>query len=91
MFLRVIAYWETSLHGMEVVLSLDLRRGQHHRHTVTNVVEGNLLNTGRDVLEMSVDGGTSSIDGVAAAFVASWRIPTAPSGLAITVTKRLSR
>ena len=64
MFLRVIAHWETSLHGMEVVLSLDLRRGQHHRHTVTNVVEGNLLNAGRDVLETSVNEETSSIDGV---------------------------
>ena len=49
---------------MELVTSLDLHRGQHHRRTMTNTVEGNLLNTGQDVLETSVDGGTLSIDGV---------------------------
>ena len=31
---------------------------------MTNVVEGNLLNAGRDVLETSVNEGTPSIDGV---------------------------
>ena len=31
---------------------------------MTNVVEGNLLNVGQDVLETSVDEGTPSIDGV---------------------------
>ena len=28
--LRAIAYWETSLHGVELVPCLNLRRGQHH-------------------------------------------------------------
>ena len=31
---------------------------------MTNAVEGDLLNVGRDVLEASVDEGTPSIDGV---------------------------
>ena len=31
---------------------------------MTNAVEGNLLNMGQDVLEMSVNEGTPSIDGV---------------------------
>ena len=64
MFLRAIAHWETNIHGVELVPSLDLHRSQRHRRTMTNAVEGDLLNTGRDVLETSVDGGTPSIDGV---------------------------
>ena len=64
MFLRAIAHWETSIHGVELVPSLDLCRGQRHHRTVMNAVEGNLLNTGRDALEMSGDGGTPSIDGI---------------------------
>ena len=49
---------------MELVPSLDLHRGQRHRCTMTNVVEGDLLNTGQNVVEASVDEGTMSIDGV---------------------------
>ena len=49
---------------MELVPSLDLSCGQCICRTVTNAVEGNLLNVGRDVLEMSVNEGTPSIDGV---------------------------
>ena len=64
MLLRAIAYWETSLHGVELVPSSDLCCGQRHRRTMMNAVEGNLLNMGWDVLETSVDEGTPSIDDV---------------------------
>ena len=64
MFFRAVAHWETNLNGIELVPSLDLRRGQHHRCTVMNAVEGNLLNMSWDVLEASVDEGTPSIDGI---------------------------
>ena len=64
MFLRAVAHWETSLHGVELVPSLDLCRGQRRRCTMMNVVEGDLLNVGRDVLKTSIDGRTPSIDGV---------------------------
>ena len=64
MFLRAVAHWEASLHGIELVFGLDLRHSQRHRCAMTNVVEGDLLNAGRDVLEASVDEGTLSIDGV---------------------------
>ena len=64
MFLRVIAHLEASLHGMEVMPGLDLRRGQRHRHAVMNAVEGDLPNMGQDILEMSINEGTPSIDGI---------------------------
>ena len=64
MFLRAIAHWETSLHGVELVPSLDLCRGQRHCRTMTNAVESDLPNVDQDVLEMSVDRGTPGIDGV---------------------------
>ena len=64
MLLGAITHWETSLHGVELVPSLDLRRGQHHRCTMMNAVEGDLLNVGRDILETSINEGTLSIDGI---------------------------
>ena len=64
MFLRTIAHWETSLHGVELVPSLDLCRGQCHHRTMTNAIEGDLLNANQGVLETSVDRGTPGIDGV---------------------------
>ena len=64
MFLRAIAHWETSLHGVELIPSLDLCRGQRHCRTMMNTVEGDLLNMDRDVLETSVDRGTLGIDGI---------------------------
>ena len=64
MFLRAVAHWETSLHGMELVPNLDLRCGQRHRRTMTNTMEGDLPNADRDVLETRVDGGTLGIDSV---------------------------
>ena len=64
MLLRAVAHWETSLHGVELIPSLDLCRGQRHRRTVMNAMEGNLLNEGRDVLETSINGGTPGIDGI---------------------------
>ena len=64
MFFRAVSQWETSLHGVEFVPSLNLCRGQHHRRTMTNTVEGNLPNTGRNVLETSIGKGAAGIDGV---------------------------
>ena len=64
MLLGAVTHWEASLHGMGLVLYLDLCRGQLHRRAMTNVVECDLLNTGQDVLEASVDEGTLSIDGI---------------------------
>ena len=64
MLLRAIAHWETSLHGVELIPSLDLCRVQRHHRTVTNAMEGNLLNTGWDVLATNGHGGTPSIDGI---------------------------
>ena len=64
MLLRTIAYWETSLHGVEIVPSLDLCRGQRHRRTMTNAVEGDLPNVDQDVLETSIDRGTLGIDSI---------------------------
>ena len=64
MLLRAVAHWETSLHGVEFVPSLDLCHGQRHRRTMTNVMEGDLPNADRDVLETSVDRGTPGIDDV---------------------------
>ena len=49
---------------MELVPSLDLCRGQRHRRTMTNAVEGDLLNADRDVLETNVDKGTLGINGI---------------------------
>ena len=64
MFLRTIAHWKTSLHGVELVPSLNLCHDQRHRCTMANTVEGDLLSMDWDVLETSVDRGTPSIDGV---------------------------
>ena len=62
--LRAVAHWETSLHGMELVHSLDLSRGQCHRRTMTNAVKGDLSNMGWDVSETSIDRGTPGIDDI---------------------------
>ena len=64
MLLGAVAHWEASLHGMELVPCLDLCHGQCHQCTMTNAVEGDLLNVGWDVLEASINKGTPSIDGV---------------------------
>ena len=64
MFLRAIAHWEVSLHGVELVPSMNLRCGQRHCRTVTNALKGDLLNMGRNVMEASVNEGTLSINGV---------------------------
>ena len=64
MFLRAIAHWEASLHGMKLVPSQDLRRGQRHRRTMTNAMKGDLLNAGWNVMEASINEGTPSIDGI---------------------------
>ena len=64
MLLRAIAQWETSLHGVELVPSLDLCRGQRHRRTMMGTMKGDLPNTDRDILESSGDRGTPRIDGI---------------------------
>ena len=42
MLLGAIAQREASLHGVELVSSLDLRHGQRHRCAMTNAMESNL-------------------------------------------------
>ena len=64
MFFRAIARWETSLHGVEFIPSLNLCHDQRHRRTMTNTVEGNLPNTGRNIMETSIDKGAAGIDGI---------------------------
>ena len=64
MLLRAITHWETCFHGMKLVPGSDLCRGQRHRRTMTNVVEGDLSNVDRDILETSIDRGTPGIDGI---------------------------
>ena len=64
MFLGAVTHWETSLHGMELVPSLDFCRGQRHRHTMTNAVEGDLLDAGQNVMQEGVDEGSPSVDGI---------------------------
>ena len=49
---------------MELIPSLDLRRDQRHRRTITNAMKGDLLNVGRNVMEASVYEGTPSVDGI---------------------------
>jgi len=61
---HAVAHWETSLHGMELVPSLDLRHSQRHHRTMTNAVKGDLLNAGRNVMDASINEGTPSINGV---------------------------
>ena len=61
MLLRAIVHWKTSLHGVELIPSLDLCRSQRHRCTTTNTVEGDLLNVGRNIIEASIDEGTPGI------------------------------
>ena len=62
--LGAIAHWETNLHGVELVPSLDLCHGQRHRRTMTDTMKGDLPNVGRNILEMSGDRRTTRIDGI---------------------------
>jgi len=64
MLLGAVAHWETSLHGVELVPSLDLRHGQRHRRTMRNAVEGDFLNAGQNIVEASIDEGTLGIDSI---------------------------
>ena len=64
MFFRAVAQWETSLHGVEFVPSLNLCRGQRHRRTMTNTVEGDLLSTGQNIVEASIDEVATGIDDI---------------------------
>ena len=68
MFFRVVARWETRLHSVEFVSSLNLCRSQRHRRTMTNTMEGDLLNMGQNVMETSIDKGAAGIDGVNSRF-----------------------
>ena len=64
MLLRAIAHREASLHGVELVPSLDLCRGQRNRCVMTNAMKGDLLDVDQDVMETGVDEGAPSIDGI---------------------------
>ena len=64
MFFRAVARWETNLHGMEFVPGLNLCRGQRHRRTMTDTMEGDLLNAGWKVMETSICKGATGIDSV---------------------------
>ena len=64
MFFRAVTQWETSLNGVELIPSLDLRRGQRYRRAMTNVVEGDLLKAGWNIMEASIDEGAVGIDGI---------------------------
>ena len=64
MFFRAVARWETSLHGVEFVPSLNLCHGQRHRRTMTNTMEGDLLIAGRNIVETSIDKEATGIDGI---------------------------
>jgi hypothetical protein len=62
MLLGAIAHWEASLHGVELVPGLNLHHGQRHRCAMTNTMESDFLDVGRDVVEAGVDEGAPSID-----------------------------
>ena len=47
----IIGHREARLHGVKVVLGLDLRRGQSHHCAATNAMQGNLLGAHRDVVQ----------------------------------------
>ena len=64
MLLGAIVHREASLHGMEFIPSLDLHRGQRHRRAMTNVVEGDLLNAGQNIMKASIDEGAMGIDDI---------------------------
>ena len=64
MLLGAIAHWETSLHGVELVPSLDLRHGQRHQRTMMNAMKSDLLDVGRNVMEAGIDEGPPSVDGI---------------------------
>ena len=48
---------------MELVHDLDLRHGQCHRCAMTDAMKGDLLDTGRDVVEAGIDEEAPGVDG----------------------------
>ena len=50
MHVGVVGHRKAWLHGAEIMPGLDLRRCQSHRRAAVNAMEGDLLNTRRDVL-----------------------------------------
>ena len=64
MLLVAVAHQEVSLHGVELVPSLDLCHGQRHRRAMLDAMEGDLLDAGQNVVEAGVDEGASSNDGI---------------------------
>ena len=63
MLLGAIAHREASLHGVELIPGLDLRCGQRHRCAMTDAMKGDLLDTGRNIMEAGIDEGAPGIDG----------------------------
>ena len=62
--LRAIAHREASLHGVELMPSLDLHRGQRHQRAMMDAMKGDLLDMDRNVVEAGVDEGAPSIDDI---------------------------
>ena len=64
MILGAVTHREASLHGVELMPGLDLRRGQRHRCAMKDAMEGDLLDADWNVMEVSSDEGALSIDSI---------------------------
>ena len=61
MLLEAIAHRKDGLHGVELVLGLDLRRGQRHLRAMMDAMKGDLLDAGRNIMEPGVDEGALGV------------------------------
>jgi len=63
MHVGVIGHQEARLHGAKVMPGLDLRQGHGHRRATVNVMEGDLLDARRDIMQAVVEERASGVDG----------------------------
>ena len=49
---------------MELIPGLDLRHGQRHRCAMTDAMKGDILDVGQNIMEVGIDEGALSIDGI---------------------------
>ena len=63
MHVGIINHWEAWLYGVEVMAGLDLRHGQSYCCAETNAMEGNLLGSCWDVMQMVDEQRAPGIDG----------------------------